>query len=119
MTIPTDAFYLQQPEPQKGCLLAMRALLLQLDPAITETTKYGMPCFCYKKKIMCYLWLDKHTQDPYFLLADGNRLSHPALEAGGRSRMKILRVAPTEDLPVATIHDVFNEALSLYRDSTR
>ena len=108
------SYYLQQPEPQQSCLLAMRDLLLQLDTHITETRKYGMPCFCYQDHIFCYLWTDKHTQEPYFLLADGNHLTHPALESGNRSRMKILRVAPTENLPVARISAVLQEALQLY-----
>lgn len=40
----TDRFYLNKEEPNKSCLLALRSMILQQDPGITETQKYGMPC---------------------------------------------------------------------------
>jgi hypothetical protein len=92
----------------------MRDILLAFNSEVTETTKYGMPCFCYRGKMFCYLWTDKKSNDPYFLLVEGNRLNHPQLEAGSRKRMKIFSVNPNEDLPLATIHEILKEALSLY-----
>lgn len=114
MTEPNSSFYLNQPEPQKSCLLAMRDIVLQIHPAINETKKYGMPCFCYHSKIICYLWIEKNSLQPYFLLADGNLLTHPALETGSRSRMKILRVDPSTDLPITVINTVLQEALQIH-----
>jgi hypothetical protein len=54
-------FYLKKEEPNKSCLLALRSIILDQDNNITETQKWGMPCFCYKKKMLCYLWTDKKT----------------------------------------------------------
>jgi hypothetical protein len=68
----TDAFYLNQEEPNKSCLLALRTIILDQDKQITETRKYGMPCFCYKGKMFCYLWTDKKTDEPYILMVEGN-----------------------------------------------
>ena len=115
MTDKAD-FYLNQQEPNKSCLLAMRKLVLNVDKEVEETRKYGLPCFCFRGKAFCYLWLDKKTKEPYFLMAEGKRLDHPELEAGDRKRMKVLRVNPTEDLPIDTIHSVLNAALDLYRN---
>ena len=108
-------YFLQQEEPQKSCLLALRAIILKQDPDISETVKYGMPCFCYKKKMFCYLWTDSKTNEPYILFVEGRLMNNPELEAGNRSRMKILRVNPTEDLPLTLIESLLNEALDLYR----
>jgi len=69
----------------------------------------------YRGKAFCYLWKDKKTNEPYFLLVEGKRLSHAVLEAGDRKRMKILRVSPTEDLPIEVITAVLKEALLLYK----
>lgn len=110
-----DQYYLQKDEPTQSCLLTLRAMILKQDKHITETRKYGMPCFCYQKKMFCYLWTDKQTDEPYLLMVDGKQLIHPALETGNRSRMKILKVDPKKDLPVATIEDVLEEALALRR----
>lgn len=111
-------YYFQQEEPQKSCLLALRDIILKQSPDISETVKYGMPCFCYKKKMFCYLWIDSKTNEPYILFVEGKLLHNPLLEAGSRSRMKILRINPTEDLPSALIEALLNEALDLYRNGT-
>lgn len=111
-------YYLNQTEPNKSCLLALRDIILNTDPNISETRKYGMPCFTYKNKMFCYLWTDKKTHEPYILFVEGKRLDHPMLETGSRSRMKTLPISPTEDLPIETIHLLLNEALNLYRNGT-
>lgn len=110
-----QSYYLNKKEPNKSCLLTLRSIILEQDPNITETQKWGMPCFCYKKKMFCYLWMDKKTDEPYILMVEGKHLDHPKLEKGDRSRMKIFRVNPIEDLPVKTIESILQKALDLYR----
>jgi len=110
-----DSFYLNHGEPNKGCLLALRSLILNQDSDVTETKKYGMPCFCFKKKVFCYLWTDKKTDEPYILFVEGKLLDHPKLEIGTRSRMKIFRVNSNTDLPKNTIEALLKSALDLYR----
>lgn len=85
-----EHFYFDKQEPNKSCLLTMRDMVLNCDSNITKTQKYGMSCFCYKGKMFCYLWVDKKTNEPYFLMVEGKHLTHPDLETGNRSRMKIL-----------------------------
>ncbi|WP_373397249.1 DUF1801 domain-containing protein [Algoriphagus halophilus] len=45
-----EQFYLNQSEPNKSCFMALRSIILNLDKDVTETLKYGMPCFCYQKR---------------------------------------------------------------------
>lgn len=111
-------YYLNKEEPNKSCLLALRDIILDQDANITETQKWGMPCFCYKKKMFCYLWTDKKTNEPYILMVEGKYLDHPELEEGNRSRMKILRVNPNKDLRIKTIKSILQEALNLYKKGT-
>ncbi len=111
-----NSFYLNKSEPNRSCLLALRDLILNQDSKITETLKYGMPCFCYHKKMFCYLWTDKKTDQPYILMVEGKHLHHPKLETGSRSRMKIFRVDPTKNLPKKVIETILQEALDLYRN---
>jgi hypothetical protein len=110
-----DSYYLNKEEPNKSCLLALRSIILEQDSHVTETRKWGMPCFCYKKKMFCYLWTDKKTDEPYILMVEGKYLDHPKLEAGTRSRMKIFRVNPNKNLPAKTIKDILQRSLDLYR----
>lgn len=108
-------FYLSQQEPNKSCLFALRSIILDQDKNITETLKYGMPCFCYKNKMFSYLWTDKKTDEPYILLVEGKYLNQPELEQGKRSRMKILKVNPNKDLPIKKIENILVKTLDLYR----
>ena len=110
-----DKFYLSKPEPVKACLLALRSIILQQDEFVSETVKYGMPCFCYQKKMFCYLWTDKKTSEPYLLFVEGKHLKHSKLEAGSRARMKVFNVNPNKDLPLKTIQSLLKQALDLYR----
>jgi len=98
-----DDFYLNQEEPNRSCFLSLRDLIRNMHPTITESKKYGMPCFSYRKKTVCYLWKDKHNQEPYILFVEGKLLSHPSLESGDRKRMKILRVNPNADFDAQLI----------------
>lgn len=111
-------FYLNQKEPNKSCLLALRHIILQQDTDVSETIKYGMPCFCYRKKAFCYLWTDKRTTFPYLLMVEGKHLDQLQLEAGQRLRMKTLPIDPQEDLPIDTIESILTAALNLYRNGT-
>lgn len=116
MKIDKDSFYLNQTEPNGSCLIALRNLIINADANIVETIKWGMPCFCYKNRMFCFLWIDKKTDEPYILLVEGKFLNHQNLETGKRSRMKILRVKPNIDLPIITIKLILNQALNLYRN---
>ncbi len=111
-----ENFYLKKSEPNKSCLLTLRDLILNQDDFISETRKYGMPCFCYKNKMFCYLWTDKKTNEPYILMVEGKHLTHSSLEQGSRSRMKILRVNPNKDISIKLIQNILEEALNLYRE---
>ncbi len=115
MTRVLHNYYLNKDEPNKSCLLALRNIILEQDTNVNETQKWGMPCFCYKKKMFCYLWTDKKTDEPYILMVEGKYIDHPKLEAGDRSRMKIFRVNPKKDLPIKTIENILQKALNLYK----
>jgi hypothetical protein len=109
-----DNFYLQQEEPNQSCLLALRKVIADYSPELTQAWKYSMPFFCYRNKMFCYLWLDKKTREPYIGVVEGGQIDHPALEAGSRSRMKILRIHPEEDIPVDLIYEIFDQAITFY-----
>ena len=110
-----DNFYLQQEEPIKGCLLALRQIILSQDKEVTNTWKYGMPFFCYKGKMFCYLWFHKKHKQPYIGIVEGNRFDELFLIQEKRSRMKIMLLDPNEDLPLTTINKLLQKALNLYR----
>ena len=110
-----DNFYLQQDEPIKGTLLALREIILQQDKDITNAWKYGMPFFCYKGKMFCYLWVHKKTQQPYIGIVEGKHFNHPDLIIEKRSRMKIILFDADKELPIKTINTILQQAINLYK----
>ena len=109
-----ENFYLGKPEPLKGCLLSLRDVILRSSPDIIEAWKYRMPFFCLRKRMYCYLWVHKKTSLPYIGIVEGRKISHPRLVQEKRSRMKIMFIDPTKDLPVRTINVILKKAARLY-----
>lgn len=110
-----DNFYLKKEEPSKSCLLALREIILSFDKDITHTLKYGMPFFCYKGKMFCYLWIQKKTGLPYIGIVEGKLIDHKDLIQEKRSRMKIMLFDPGKDLPAKTIRLILKQAIGLYK----
>jgi hypothetical protein len=110
-----DSYYLQQPEPRRGCLLALREIILSLDENISPAWKWSLPFFYYKKRMFCYLSFHKKYKQPYLALVEGHRFTHPELLAESRSRMKILLIDPEKDLPLELINQLLREAIALYK----
>ena len=109
-----DNFYLQKDEPVKGCLLFLRNHILNYDKDITEAWKYGMPFFCYKGKMLCYLWVHKKNGMPYLGIVKGKQIEHPDLMIEDRAKMKIMLFEPEKDIPMETIAAVLKMAIALY-----
>ncbi len=114
MLRPIDQYYLNQVEPFKSCLQALRLRILGFDKNIIEKWHYGMPFFYYKEYRCCYLWVHKKRQQPYIGVVDGNYVRFPDLLAEKRSRMKIFLVKPEQDLPLKKIDLLMKAIIKLY-----
>lgn len=113
-----DLFYLQKEEPVQSCLIALREMILRKDIDIKAAWKYGMPFFCFKGKMFCYLWVHKVFRQPYIGFVEGKYLDHPQLIQEKRARMKILLIDPRKDLPVKLIEKILQQSLQLYKNGT-
>ncbi|KOP37444.1 DUF1801 domain-containing protein [Flavobacterium sp. WLB] len=112
---PLDDFYLNQEEPIKGTFLALKDIILKQDKDITHVLKYGMPFFCYKGKMFCYLWIHKKLKQPYIGIVEGKHFEESFLIQEKRSRMKIMKFNSEEDLPLEQIEFVIQKAINLYK----
>lgn len=109
-----DNFYLQQDEPNKSCLLALRSIILAQHKDITTVLKYGMPFFCFKGKMFAYLWMHKKYNKPYIGMVEGKHLMHKDLIQENRSRMKIMLFDADKNIPIKTIEKILKDAIDLY-----
>ncbi len=112
---PIDNYFIQKEEPVKSCLQFMREHILKQDINITEAWKYGMPMFCYKGKMFCYLWVHKKHLQPYIGIVEGKKINHPDLIQEKRARMKILLLDPNKDLPMRKINSILKEVIGFYK----
>lgn len=108
-----EEFLDSQPEPQKSCFLALRSMILEFDCRVSETVKYGMPCFVLDTRPWIYLWKDKKSKEPYILFVDGLLMKNPLLESGDRAKMKHFQLASKEDIPLDTVNELLDEALTV------
>lgn len=115
MLRPIDNYFLQKEEPIKSCLQFLREHILKKDSSITEAWKYGMPFFCYKGKMFCYLWVHKKLLQPYIGIVEGGKIDHPDLLREKRARMKILLLDPEKDIPIKKIDMILKQVLTLYK----
>ncbi|SHF78854.1 DUF1801 domain-containing protein [Dysgonomonas macrotermitis] len=112
---PIDSYFLQHNDHINVCLQFLRQHILNLDENISESWKYEMPFFVYKKQMCCYLWVHKKLNQPYIGIVEGALVNNPALIQEGRARMKILLINPYEDLPMETINDILQQMLAIYK----
>lgn len=110
-----DDFYEKQENSIKEVLLAMKEIILRQDKHIINVLKYGMPFFCYKGKMFCYLWVHKKHNQPYIGIVEGKYFEEPFLIQEDRSRMKIMLFDSNEDLPIETIENILQKAINLYK----
>ncbi|MGY5353042.1 DUF1801 domain-containing protein [Wenyingzhuangia sp. IMCC45533] len=109
-----DYFYLDQQEPVKSCLLALKQIILNYDSDIESKWYYRLPCFMYQNQIFCYLWVDKKTGFPYIAIGKGVKIDHPALLIEKRTFTKRMLIDPKRDIPIKNIHEIFDKVKALY-----
>lgn len=106
-----DHYFDRQEEPIQSVLLALRAIILRQDSEITFAWKYGMPFFCIRGKMFCYLWVHKKLKQPYLGIVEGQRIVHPSLIQEKRARMKIMLFDPTVDIPFEEIDSILRQVI--------
>ena len=109
-----DNFYLILEEPTRGSLLAMKEIILKHNSQITHEWKYKLPFFCYKGKMLCYIWFHKKFKKPYLGFYNGALINNDELLAEDRSRIKIFLFDVEEDLPIDKINNVLTQAIYIY-----
>jgi hypothetical protein len=115
MLKPLDNYFEKLAEPDRACLQFLRGYISGFDPDITEAWKYGMPFFCYKKKMFCYLWTHKKFKQPYIGFVEGDYVDDGRLLREKRARMAILLLDPAKDLPMKRIELLLKKAMSFYK----
>jgi len=101
-----EAYYLSKPEPYQSCLLALRDIILRVDPDICPERKFQVPFFTYKGKKLGYLWLNQKKLMLGFCI---DKSLQPVTEGvKPKDQYESVRIDPTADLPVEMIIEKLN-----------
>ena len=92
-----DAWFENYDNPQKDLVQAVRALILDTDPRITEVIKWQAPTFVYKGNLASFY--PKSVKHVSLMFHTGAALSDPSgvLEGEGDTS-RVLRVLDHDDL---------------------
>ena len=92
-----DAWFEKYENPQKDLVQAVRAIILDTDPRITEVIKWQAPTFVYKGNIASFY--PKSVKHVSLMFHTGSALSDPSgvLEGAGDTS-RVLRVLDHDDL---------------------
>lgn len=106
-----ESYYLLKPEPYQSCLLALRDIILSVDPAICQERKFQIPFFTYKDKKLGYLWLNGKKLMIGFC-ADKSLL--PTVEGvKPKDQYESLRIDPNADIPIDIIRHKLKHYIQL------
>ena len=112
MSQELENYYLRQPEPFQGCLLALKSIILNVDSRITHERKYQIPFFYYKGKKLCFLWVNKKKLLLGFII---DKTIYPVVTGIKRKDdFETLQIDPNADLPVETIITNLRLRMKLY-----
>lgn len=103
-----EFYYLSKPEPYQSCLLALKDIILRVNPGICQERKFQIPFFTYKGKKLGYLWLNGKKLMLGFCL--DKSLQEITTGVKPKDKYESMRIDPNQDIPV----DVIREKLKYY-----
>lgn len=107
-----ENYYLKQTEPVQSCLLALKSIIMGINPQITHERKYQIPFFYYKGKKLSYLWVTRKKLQVGFI--EDKCLQEPIAGIRLKDRYQSIIVNPTEDIPFEIIVGNLNRLIQLY-----
>ena len=109
-----ENYYLKQPEPIQGCLLALKSIILSVDKEISHRRAYQIPFFYYKEKKLTFLWV--HRKRLLFGLVTDKSLVEPLEGTRRKNKYETMEIDPNQDIPVKDIVEMLLRQMKLYND---
>jgi hypothetical protein len=107
-----ESYYQKQSEPIQSCLLALKAIIMGINPLITHERKYQIPFFYYKGRKLSYLWVNKRKLQVGFI--EDKCLQKPLEGVRIKDRYRHIIVNPKEDIPIEIIIENLRNLIRLY-----
>lgn len=109
-----EHYYLKQPEPLQGCLLALKDIILHQDENITHRRLWQIPCFYYKDKKLSYLWVNKKKIQMGFI--EDKNIYPKQKGVLLKDKTERLIIDPNADIPIEHIIKELRKKITLYQN---
>jgi hypothetical protein len=115
---PIDGFFARQPQPQRGILDALRALVVEAAPDAVGSIKWGMPFFT-AGGMMCALTAHKSHVNLVLAGPPGTYADPDGRLEGDGKTGKHLKLRTLDDLPRPQVRAWLRTAAKLARSAGR
>ena len=107
-----ENYYLKQPEPIQGCLLALKSIILSVNKDISHRRAYQIPFFYYKEKKLAFLWVNRKRL-LFGIVTDKSMLVFPE-GVRRKDNYETIIIDPNEDIPLEEIVSLIQRQIKLY-----
>ena len=103
-----DHYYAKQEPYTRECLLALKRIIMSIDPEIATVRKYQIPFFCYKSFNLAFLWV--HRKKVLVGLVEDKKTTGQR-----KDKVTTIEINPMEDIPVLAIKHNIESLYDKYR----
>jgi hypothetical protein len=109
---PLEHYYDKQNEETKACLLALKSIIMSVDPQIVHFRKYQIPFFKYKNFGISFLWVNKKKILLGFV-TDKKALPYENIKQQ-KDGISTFEINPLEDIPIERIKNELRGLIECY-----
>jgi hypothetical protein len=109
-----DYYYYKQEFYTRGCLLALKDIIMSIDTEIIAVRKYQIPFFCYKSFNLAFLWV--HRKKILVGFVENKKIFQSQTLGRRKDRVVTIEVNPMEDIPVFPIKHNIKTLIDKYNN---
>ena len=109
---PLEHYYDKQNDATKACLLALKSIIMSVDPQIVHFRKYQIPFFRYKNFGISFLWVNKKKILLGFV-TDKKALPYENIKQQ-KDGISTFEINPLEDIPIERIKNELRGLIECY-----
>ena len=117
MNTELEDYYLKHTEPVRGCLFALKQIIMSVSDHVTHERKYQIPFFYYKGRKLAFLWMNRKKLILGFITDKSILL--PVAGTKLKDQLEMIQVDPNADLPKEMIVAKILELISLYEKTQK